>query len=125
MSRPVETAPYFSVYRSTAGKSTLSEILFEEPAGVAVEDVLHLVLGKALAAEGLRQQRELRAVVHLQLSANAVEVAAQTNDADAAHLLEMGRVLCHQGRGAAAELFNFRIPVAVDLAMENSASISR
>ena len=81
------------------------EVFFEEPPGVAVEDGLHLVLGEALAAECVGQQRELGAVVHFQLAADAVEVTAQTDDLNAAHLLEVGRVLCHQGRGTAAELF--------------------
>ena len=74
----------------------LLQIVFKEAVGVAPVDGFHLVLGKALAAQCLGQQRHICRRFQLVLTANAVKVAAKTDDLNAAHLLEVCRVLCQR-----------------------------
>ena len=78
--------------------------VFKETLCVAEEDGFHLILGEALFPQGIGQQGHFGAVAQFQLAANAVKVTAQTDDLNAAHLLEMGGVFGHQGRGAVAQV---------------------
>ncbi len=59
---------------------------------------------KPLAAQRLGQQRHICRRFQLVLAADAVKVAAKADDLNAAHLLEVCRVLCQPLHRAAAEL---------------------